>query len=531
MSRRIEIELTSDRGDGTWTWRAAGARAPKGVVGSDLLPPDARVGAVLRAEVEHDVDGIAVIAVLGGKTERERKVAERIELIERTFEPVVSTLVPKGERRRDDRGDRGDRRGRDDRPRRDGRPGARPGGERGPRPGGERGPRPGGERGPRPDSRGPRPEGADRPRGPRPDRPAGERPRAPRPPRPEPEPKPKPKRLRAGRAHRQELIASLPAEQQPIAEQLFRGGMQAVRQALDEQNASLKAEGKPEVRADGVLRLAEELQPKVRLADWRDRAHGALADVDELDLRDLRSVVVGAEVAREEADRALAGQLRDALARRQDQAHQEWLAEVTGALDDGRVVRALRLSSRPPKAGTVFPSELAGRLVEATNASLSVEATTERWVAVLDAAAYAPVHQQVAPVSVPTEVSDELRAAVTRFGPLLPQVAAAFGITVPANARPPRPQRPPRKGGAPGGAPAKAAAPRPAPAAPAAPAAAEPAAEVPEPTPAEVPEPAAEVPEPTPAEVPESAAEVPEPTPAEAVEPAAEPATAAPAED
>ena len=32
MSSRIEVELTSQREDGTWTWRAAGARQPKGVV-------------------------------------------------------------------------------------------------------------------------------------------------------------------------------------------------------------------------------------------------------------------------------------------------------------------------------------------------------------------------------------------------------------------------------------------------------------------------------------------------------------------
>ena len=32
MPRRIEIELTSSRDDGSWTWRAAGAKAPKGTV-------------------------------------------------------------------------------------------------------------------------------------------------------------------------------------------------------------------------------------------------------------------------------------------------------------------------------------------------------------------------------------------------------------------------------------------------------------------------------------------------------------------
>ncbi|MEY3339979.1 MAG: hypothetical protein RL575_1072, partial [Actinomycetota bacterium] len=47
MSRRLEIELTSTREDGTWTWRAAGAKVPKGVVESSLLPKESKVGDVL----------------------------------------------------------------------------------------------------------------------------------------------------------------------------------------------------------------------------------------------------------------------------------------------------------------------------------------------------------------------------------------------------------------------------------------------------------------------------------------------------
>ncbi|MEY4373107.1 MAG: hypothetical protein RL219_1876, partial [Actinomycetota bacterium] len=50
MSRRIEIELTSTRPDGTWTWRAAGAREPKGVLSSDVLPSGAKVGDVLKVD-------------------------------------------------------------------------------------------------------------------------------------------------------------------------------------------------------------------------------------------------------------------------------------------------------------------------------------------------------------------------------------------------------------------------------------------------------------------------------------------------
>ena len=67
MSRRIDIELTSSRDDGTWTWRAPGARQPKGTVDSTLVPSDAKVGDVLRADADFDLEGIVVTAVLAAQ--------------------------------------------------------------------------------------------------------------------------------------------------------------------------------------------------------------------------------------------------------------------------------------------------------------------------------------------------------------------------------------------------------------------------------------------------------------------------------
>ncbi|MUH55729.1 MAG: hypothetical protein F2683_02250, partial [Actinobacteria bacterium] len=49
MSRRIEIELTSSRPDGSWTWRAAGAREPKGVLDGTLLSQGSKPGDVVKA--------------------------------------------------------------------------------------------------------------------------------------------------------------------------------------------------------------------------------------------------------------------------------------------------------------------------------------------------------------------------------------------------------------------------------------------------------------------------------------------------
>jgi hypothetical protein len=259
--------------------------------------------------------------------------------------------------------------------------------------------------------------------------------------------RPKPKRLRPIRTHRNEVLQALPPEQKPVAEQVLRGGVPAVRQAIEEQNAQLRAEGKPEIPPAGVIALAEDLLPRLRVAEWRDRAEGALNDLDELDLRDLRSVVVAADdpaVARDESTRELAARLKDGLANRQDKEHQDWLADIDLALGVGRVVRALRLSSRPPKAGVRFPPELAGRLVQATLTSLTPDASSDRWVAVLEALAYSPVHGAVVPAAAPAVVSDELRTTAKRLAALIPEIAKLFGIEPPApGARAPRPPRRP----------------------------------------------------------------------------------------
>ena len=64
MSRRIDIELTSSREDGSWTWRAAGAREPRGTLEGGLLPGPAKVGDVLRVEIEGYLDALSITAVL-----------------------------------------------------------------------------------------------------------------------------------------------------------------------------------------------------------------------------------------------------------------------------------------------------------------------------------------------------------------------------------------------------------------------------------------------------------------------------------
>src|SRR3954470_225951 len=100
MARRIEIELTSARDDGTWTWRAAGAKQPKGVLDSKVLYDGARVGDVVRADAEFEIDGITGISVLPPKAKRVEP--ERLELLgpPRQDEPGVRLVPAHPERRR-----------------------------------------------------------------------------------------------------------------------------------------------------------------------------------------------------------------------------------------------------------------------------------------------------------------------------------------------------------------------------------------------------------------------------------------------
>lgn len=399
MSRRLEIELTSERPDGTWTWRAAGAKLPKGDLDGTLLPGGTKVGDVLRAEAEFLIDGIDITEVLPPKGERKQPELLEIKGSGRE-EPLVTTqLVSRG--RGEGRGRGRDRDG--DRPRRD----RRDRGERG--------------------DRGDRPRG-DRPRGPRVDVPE----------------RPKPKRLRPGRAHRNAVIAEVPDEQRAIAEQVLRGGVPAVREAVIAQNEQARNENRPEQPVDQVVAMAESLYPRLRDAEWKDRAASAIADLDELDLRDLRSVVVAGDGAsHDEEAREMLEQLRSGLTRRVEEEHTNWVADITANLDAGRFVRALRLSSRPPKAGTPVPAELSARLVTAVSEGLTPGTNQELWAAALDALAFSPVRQQVVPAGRPEQPTDDLLEAVRRVSDRVPKVAELFGVD-PSEAAAAKRRRPPR---------------------------------------------------------------------------------------
>jgi len=98
MSRRIEIEITSLMATSR-RGRAAGAKLPKGILNSSLIPGGPVVGNTYRADVEQYMEGIEILSVNGPKTaspvDRATSALELIPTV-KSGPDVVVTYAPKG---------------------------------------------------------------------------------------------------------------------------------------------------------------------------------------------------------------------------------------------------------------------------------------------------------------------------------------------------------------------------------------------------------------------------------------------------
>lgn len=433
MANRMEIELTSARDDESYTWRAAGARQPRGVVHRSLLPAGCKVGDVFRVEVEVEIDGISVVSVLPSK-ERAPE-SNKIEYIGPSRPPggVTTTLAGRPGR---------------------GRPSER-GGERPPRRrdsdragAGERR-RPAREE-PKTGER-----SRDRPRrhetnraeegtgAPAPERERGARRRADTAGERQGRPRRGPHRFEPGTVHLDELLASLTPEQRPIAERLSVGGLPAVRRALTEEQQRARAEGRPAASGDPIIAIAEELLPAVKAAVWLDRAEAAAEKPDEISLRDLRATVVGA-APRDETGRELERRLREALDKRVSKLREDWEQHLTQALSDGRVLQALRLSARPPEPSARFPAALVPKLAEQSGQAMTEETSVERWLALLEAAVQSPVRRQIRPAGMPKDPNGEVERQARVAASRIPALARLLGMAIPPPPQPAPGERPPR---------------------------------------------------------------------------------------
>ena len=390
------------------------------------MPESQEVGSVLRAEVETGLEGIEVLSLTAVKPVRSPEKTGRIEVVGTPKRaPDVSVILAPGSGKRTRRRDEGSDDREDRRPSRGGPRGDRPSGGPGGGPGGGgpggAGPGGGSSAGGRGGSggTGPRRPGNRRP-GDGDGRPArGERPVAP-----------------TSTVHRNAMLAALRPEQIPVAEQLLRGGLPAVRQAIDAQNSAAKASGRPAASTDALLAMADELLPVVKLADWKDRATAAQAAGKDFRLRELRTVVAASRtVILDEEGRALAKSLQESLDRRVTALRDEWLARITNAISEGRIQQALEASIRPPEPGTRCPADLAVKLAAAAGEAMTADVPPEEWMKMLDAVVLSPVRRTVKPVGIPAD--EVARQAARHAAGSVPALAKLLGLPIP----PPPPRR------------------------------------------------------------------------------------------
>jgi hypothetical protein len=447
MSRRIEIEITSLNGD-VATWRAAGAKLPKGVLDSSLVPGGPVVGNVYRADVEQYMEGIEILSVMAPKTASPLDPRnERLQLIPnaKTGPDVVVTYAPKG--RGGARREGGDSR-REAPSRREGGPGRRESapGRRESGPGRREGAsaKPEGsetrEKSPRtrrpPKSPVETSDSAstpgDRPaRAPRTERPA----RGARPPRPERPSGPITPPMTT--THRNSLLATLSPEQLPVAEQLLRGGMPSVRAAVAEQNKNATAQGRPTIDATTIDRIAEELLGKTNLALWKDRAAGAIAAGRELRLRDLRAVVTSAKtVSLDDEARVQLKELQVSLTARLEHLRTQWNAKLEAAIESKNVKEALALVARPPDMSTRVSAEVAAKVVAITSEALSADADPILWKEIVELTVDTSIRRNVKPQGIPDDESS--KAVAIHNAGAIPEFAKLLGMKVPP---PPPPTR------------------------------------------------------------------------------------------
>src|ERR1035438_338753 len=451
MSRRIEIEITSLNGD-VATWRAAGAKLPKGVLNSSLIPGGPIVGNVYRADVEQYMEGIEILSVMAPKTASPLDPRhERLELIPtvKSGPDVVVTYAPKG--RGGSRREGGDARRESGPSRRESGPGRRESGpgrrESGPsrREGGppsaegsevrdaskrtERAKRP--PRSPLDRDTATSANGERPPRGPRTERPA----RGARPPRPERPAGPAQPPMTT--TYRNALLATLSPEQLPVAEQLLRGGMPSVRAAVAEQNKNAAAQGRPTIDATTIERIAEELLGKTNLALWKDRAAGAIGAGRELRLRDLRAVVTSAKtVSLDRSEERRVGKLQVSLTARLEHLRTQWNAKLETAIETKNVKEALALVARPPDMSTRVSADMAAKVVAITSEALSADADPTLWKEIVALTIDTSIRRNVKPQGIPND--ETCKADAIHNAGAIPEFAKLLGMRVPP---PPPPTR------------------------------------------------------------------------------------------
>ena len=229
MPNRLDIEITSQSTESSYTWRSAGAKEPKGTIKASLLPSGVAIGDVLKVEADFMIDGIEITAVLPQKIKKDGP--ELLELLGTGKETagVTTSLVKKSNNRKR---------------RKDARVGPKSNKAKDRK---------------RSRSSKARTERKDR----------------------KPYRSPRGKRLKPSKKYRNEYIESLPELQKPIAKELSGSTIPNLRRIIEKMDL-------PEGFPDALLDYAESLNQQLKMAEWMDKATAVENNIAPLICYDIR---------------------------------------------------------------------------------------------------------------------------------------------------------------------------------------------------------------------------------------------------
>ena len=172
----------------------------------------------------------------------------------------------------------------------------------------------------------------------------------------------------------------------------------------------------------------------------------------DVPLRELRSIVASSStVTLDEEGAEMAAALRTALNQRVTALRERWVERITVALDEGRVVDAVRASIRPPEpaARLAAPSWPCGWPTPPAR-PCRPRPPPKQWLALLEVVVDSPVRRTVKPAGLPAGADETVLAAARKASGYVPELARLMGIPIPPAARSPPPgagpllARPPR---------------------------------------------------------------------------------------
>jgi hypothetical protein len=384
MANKLEIELTSVRPDGFFTWRAKGAKNPKGIVSAQMFN-SAKVGDTFKVEVEYLLDGVQITSVL---SERERNpLGNDLELfLGKSSEKAQSKKIAFK------------------------RP-AKPQKKAYKKPG---------KAGPKQDLQAKRVNRQRPPQKVSKDQPDNDRVFYKREPT---------KQSHFGR-HVKDLYDSLDLARQAILQRLLRGGLAGVRLAIEKQNRQAREKGEPELLEEPVLKIAEELLPQLKRAQFLDQAK----EIMESKSKDLKKIsrVINSAVILEESDKEVLTALREYFEHVLKDAEEAYLREINELLDVNKTEEALIKSSNPPYRTLKFPVALSEKLAQACLTQLNqLLDNPDKWLNFLQKVSLSPVKRLVRPQQVPVFQDPSQQKMAVALSSQIPNLVKLLGLKIP----------------------------------------------------------------------------------------------------